>query len=196
MWNLWLKAGRPTDRLSISRLLGAMAGGNQKVLGAWRKNVYRALQEPDAQAITLSGPKVSSFMRNLLGDSKEVTLDAWMKTFAGINDRIFDGVLNAAGTDPGKSAGYLAFSSKIRATAERLTAETGEEWTPAEVQETIWSWTKTLVELGDAAGETRSLEELVKEGVVSDELIAEVPDFGKLFTGEKEIRWRYRRRRT
>ena len=37
-----------------------------------------------------------------------------------------------------------------------LTKITGETWTPAEVQETIWSWAKTLYETAGAKGEKRA----------------------------------------
>jgi hypothetical protein len=124
--------------------------------------------------VVLSGPKVNSFMLNLRGVTEEVTNDAWMANYAAVDQRIFSGGLNAAGTDPGKGPGYLAMSAKVRQAARTLTKLTGEEWTPAEVQETVWSWAKTLYELQNKDFGAR---ELLDNGEVTDELIQSTPDF-------------------
>jgi hypothetical protein len=150
------------------------------VLPAWQGNAHRVLNHPEANEKMLSGPKVDSFMRNLLGDMIEVTNDAWMANFAAVNQKIFSGRLSK--TDAGKGPGYLAMSALTRRTARYLTQLTGETWTPAEVQETVWSWSKTLYEMADSANEFRTAEELVADGEITDELISSTPDFGTLFT--------------
>jgi hypothetical protein len=150
------------------------------VLPAWQGNAHRVLNHPEANEKMLSGPKVDSFMRNLLGDMTEVTNDAWMANYAAVDQKIFSGRLSK--TDAGKGPGYLAMSALARRTARYLTQLTGETWTPAEVQETVWSWSKTLYELADSANEFRTAEELVADGEITDELISSTPDFGTLFT--------------
>ncbi len=184
-WKNWIAAGRPTDREKILDVMAASVQGTrgrESILPAWINNSLKSLQSDTPQLEVLSGPKVNSFMLNLRGVVNEVTIDAWMANFASLNARVFGGALNPSGTDPGKGTAYLAFSAKVRKVAAKL------GWTPSEVQETIWSWTKTAYELGAAAGEERSIEELVRQGAITDEAIAETPDFAKLFTEDASIR--------
>lgn len=61
-----------------------------------------------------------------------------------------------------------------------LTKETGEIWEPAEVQECIWSWANALYEMAGEEGETRTAAQLVEQNALSNERIADVPDFGIL----------------
>jgi hypothetical protein len=183
VWKNWNLAGRPTDRAAIVSVMGRSVQGNkgeQSVLDAWINNSVRALSSEDPTSITLSGPKVNSFMLNLRGVVNEVTNDAWMANFALVDQAMFAGSLNATGTDPGKGTGYLAMSAKVRATAEYLTELTGDQWTPAEVQETVWSWAKTLYELQDRRGETRNAVEILRAGDLTEEAIAGTPDFATL----------------
>jgi hypothetical protein len=181
-WTNWQDAGRPTQREAIIQVLGRSVQGNKgvdSVLNAWKNNAVAALTADDPTEVSLSGPKVSSFYRNLMGITNEVTNDAWMANFAAIDKTLFAGALQVSG-DPGKGGGYLAMSAKVREAAKILTKRTGEEWTPDEVQETIWSWAKTLYELGDRAGETRSLRQLLQGGELTDEAIGATPDFARL----------------
>jgi hypothetical protein len=182
IWKNWTAAGRPTDRQSIVRVMGeSVQGGKgeESVLDAWINNSVSALSAEDPATIRLSGPKVDSFMRNLQGNVNEVTNDAWMASFALVDQKIFGGSLTK--TDPGKGPGYLAMNARVRETANYLTKLTGETWTPAEVQETIWSWAKTLYETAGAAGEERSAVQLIRDNAITDELIASTPDFRTLF---------------
>lgn len=182
IWKNWTAAGRPTDRQSIVRVMGeSVQGGKgeESVLDAWINNSVSALSAEDPTTIRLSGPKVDSFMRNLQGNVNEVTNDAWMASFALVDQKIFGGSLTK--TDPGKGPGYLAMNARVRETAKYLTKLTGETWTPAEVQETIWSWAKTLYETAGAAGEQRSAVDLIRDNAITDELIASTPDFRTLF---------------
>lgn len=182
-WKNWTAQGRPTDRASIVRIMGESVMGNKgedSVLDAWINNSVRALASEFPEELTISGPKVNSFMLNLRGFVNEVTNDAWMANFALVDQVIFSGSLNADGTDPGKRPGYLAMSARVRAAADYLTKLTGETWTPAEVQETVWSWAKTLYELQERKGETRDALEILQAGELTDEAIAATPDFATL----------------
>lgn len=176
-WKNWVEADRPTSRGKIFEIMGRSVEGSRltdSVLPAWVPNSVRALTAEDPTQIILSGPKVNSFMLNLRGVVEEVTNDAWMANYAAVDQRIFSGSLNAAGTDPGKGPGYMAMSAKAREAARKLTQLTGDEWTPAEVQETVWSWAKTLYELQSKDVGAR---ELLDNKAVTDDLIASTPDF-------------------
>jgi hypothetical protein len=158
--------------------------GEESVLDAWVNNSVRALTAEDPSTVVLSGPKVNSFMLNLQGNVQEVTNDAWMAAFTLVDQKLFAGSLTKGG-DPGKGPGYIAMNARTRETAAYLTKLTGETWTPAEVQETIWSWAKTLYEKAGAAGETRSAVQLVRDNALTDELIASTPDFRTLFHDQR-----------
>ena len=179
-WKNWVKAGRPTTREEIIDVMAQSVQGGRgraSVLDAWINNTVRALSAEDPAKITLSGPKVNSFMKNLVGYADEVTNDAWMSNYALVDQTIFSGSLTKGG-DPGKGVGYLAMSAQVRDAAKTLTRLTGEEWTPAEVQETIWSWAKTLYE---TASVNKSAEEIVLDKGITDEMLRSTPDFRTLF---------------
>jgi len=180
----WDKAGRPQTRGAIFKVMGdSVLGSNhgKSVLPAWIPNTVRALTHPEPEKVIISGPKVNSFMRNLQGHVNEVTLDAWMANFARVDQKgMFGGGITKTG--PGKRPGYLGYSAKIRAAAEMLSKLTGETWTPAEVQETVWSWAKTAYETADSYHGMATIPELVKDKELTDELIRSTPDFKTLFT--------------
>ena len=187
VWKNWTVAGRPTDRESIVRVMGQSVQGSkgeESVLDAWINNSVRALSAEDPSTVVLSGPKVNSFMLNLQGNVNEVTNDAWMAAFTYVDQNLFSGSLTKGG-DPGKGPGYIAMNARVRETATYLTKITGETWTPAEVQETIWSWAKTLYETAGAKGEKRSAVQLIQDNAITDELIAATPDFRTLFYDER-----------
>jgi hypothetical protein len=131
--------------------------------------------------LQLSGPKVNSFMHNLTGNVNEVTNDAWMATFSKIDPAQLGGKGNKSG--PGKSPTYLASNAKARQAASMLTHLTGEKWTPAEVQETVWSWAKTAFE--HAARNGKKVSDVVKNGEITDDLIRSTPDFHNLFGSDE-----------
>lgn len=187
IWKNWTAAGRPIDRESIVRVMGESVQGSkgeESVLDAWINNSVRALSSEDPSTVVLSGPKVNSFMLNLQGNVNEVTNDAWMAAFTYVDQNLFSGALTKGG-DPGKGPGYIAMNARVRETAAYLTKLTGETWTPAEVQETIWSWAKTLYETAGAKGEKRSAVQLIRDNAITDELIAATPDFRTLFYDER-----------
>jgi len=179
-WINWDKAGRPTTKTGIMKVLGeSVQGGgtDNSVLPAWINNSVSALSAEDFSDFSLSGPKVHSFMLNLVGVLNEVTNDTWMANFADVPQTMFrkNDVTN-------KGVGYLAFNARVREAANLLTEATGETWEPAEVQETVWSFAKTVVEARNKAGESRSIDALLKAGGVTHDDIASTPDFATLFT--------------
>lgn len=150
------------------------------ILEAWENNSVRALTHPHPETVPmLSGPKVDSFTQNLRSNVNAVTLDAWMASFANLNPSKLGGSLTKSG--PGKSATYVAYSAKVREAATMLSHMTGEAWTPAEVQETVWSWAKTAYEHADASEQAHDIPTLVKNKALTDELIRGTADFHNLF---------------
>lgn len=183
----WDKAGRPEDPDEIRGIMeqssqksAKAAPGSSNVLDAWVNNAVRALTADDPTSIKLSGPKVHSFYNNLTDNVHEVTNDAWMASFAKIDPAKLGGSLNGSG--PGKSPSYLALSAKVRDAARMISHLTGETWTPAEVQETVWSWAKTAYEHAEEKGSNVSIPDLIKNGDITDELIRSTPDFHQLFS--------------
>ena len=178
--------GFPMELYGMAReqlkIMGESVEGNRgeaSVLDAWIGNSMRALNAEDSVSQVLSGPKVNSFYRNLIGFVNEVTNDAWMANFAGVDQKIFAGGLNAKATEPGKGFGYMAMNVQVRKAANLLTKMTNDIWTPSEVQETIWSWAKTALELASEVG--RPVQVLVRDKSITDDLINATPDFRTLF---------------
>lgn len=189
VWANWVRANRPSNRAAILRIMQKSVrgtGGATSVLHSWKNNTVRALSTPNPHDIVLSGPKVDSFTRNLWGYMNEVTNDAWMAVFFNIEQALLGGSMNKAGTTSGKGPAYKALNAKIRRVAKALTEKTGEQWTPAHVQETVWSWAKTLYELSSKAG--MSAEDFLAAGRLTDEAIATAPDFASLMGEDATIR--------
>ena len=178
--------GFPMELYGMAReqlkIMGDSVEGNRgeaSVLDAWIGNSMRALNSEEPVKQILSGPKVNSFYRNLIGFVNEVTNDAWMANFSGVDQKIFAGGLNAKATEPGKGFGYMAMNVQVRKAANLLTKMTNDIWTPSEVQETIWSWAKTALELASEVG--RPVQQLVRDKSITDDLINATPDFRTLF---------------
>ena len=182
-YNNWVKAGRPTSEARVNQLLAQSVQGSkgeESVLQAWRNNVLEVVKGGQ----TISGPKVDSFWTNLrsrprtmtyseVGPDEAVTLDAWMAALFGMNKDTFSGAgKNLAKADPGFSPNYLAGTALTRKTARELGI------TPAEVQETTWSFAKALYEKAKNVGMTP--EEVLKKNLLSDEEIAGTVDFALL----------------
>ena len=154
--------------------------GVDSVLDAWVGNTLRALNVPQdsMDRLVISGPKVDSFMRNLANNTIEVTNDTWMANYLGVDQTTFSGAMNAARTDPGKTPGYLATSALTREAADILSDRLGEEVTPPEIQEMVWSFAKALVERSRNAG--MSPREFLAAGRLDDFMINDTPDFATL----------------
>jgi len=79
----------------------------------------------------------------------------------------------------GEGPGYLFQNAQTRAAAKKLTEETGINWTPANVQEGMWSYIKTLVEARrENMASGADLHQL--HNLYDDKDIGNTPDFGKL----------------
>ncbi len=181
-WTNWNEAGRPTDRKGIVEVMGASVQGGKgvgSILNAWINNSVTALSAENPAQIVLSGPKVDSFMNNLVGVVDEVTNDAWMSNYAAVDPALLAGVAKKGVKL--KGPGYKAMNAVVRAAADILTNKTGELWTPAEVQETVWSFAKTVYEARDKAGQTKDMRALLAAGYVRHGDIANTPDFAVLF---------------
>lgn len=188
IWKNWDAAGRPTSKSAILDIMGESVEGEKgkdSILEAWVNNSLRSLQAKDVNDIRLSGAKVDSFLRNLTGDPTEVTNDTWMANFGNVKQTEYFGerktkaLEDEMGQIGVKGAGYLAFNAIVRKTADKLTKlNPNNPWTPSEVQETVWSWSKAALERRRVGG--RSIEQLVEEGEITDAMIAETPDFAKL----------------
>lgn len=179
VWTAWNNADRPTDRASILQIMGENVQGEKglgSVLGAWKNNAFAALSDKTPGSLKLSGPKVNSFFANLIGVTDEVTNDSWMARFAGVPQERFKK------TGDNKGPGYKAMNAVTRQAASILTEKTGYDWTPAEVQETVWSFAKTLYEMRNQLGESRTMQELLDAGGVTHEDVGGTPDFSVLFT--------------
>jgi hypothetical protein len=141
VWDAWKAAGRPTGDKEIKQVLGRALGGGSSVLPAWSNNVARALSAENPASLRLSGPKVNAFAKNLQGDPTHATLDTWMAKLANMNPKQLAGRPTPEGGVP--HGGYLAYGARLGQTADELSRATGSPWTPAQVQETLWSWGKT-----------------------------------------------------
>jgi hypothetical protein len=148
------------------------------LLDAWRNNATLSLATPQGSLsdIILSGPKVDSFMRNLLGDAERVTADTWMAKLMDVHQSYLRGKPLVGVRDAGAGPGYLALSAKARETADLLTRLTGEVWTPAEVQEAMWSWGYTLGRLNDAHAGEQFADQI---GRVTETAIRRTPTFNE-----------------
>lgn len=135
-WQTWVEAGRPADRASVEALFPVVGRKWSSVQKRWINqyatvemearfnNAITALTDPGAE---LSGNKVESFRRNLRGDFDAVTNDIWMAYFSEWQQKVFD-----------TETGYLAGSYLVRRAAKKL------GWTPAEAQETVWTFFREL----------------------------------------------------
>jgi len=183
----WRDKGGSDEAFDVGRfqleIMGESVEGDKgidSVLDAWVGNSVRALNTPlnRFDRFVISGPKVDSFMRNLVGNTTEVTNDTWMANYMGIPQESFSGSMNVARTDPGKGPGYLAANALTRNASEILSTRLGEIVTGPEIQEMVWSWSKAIVERSRSMGETPI--ELIRRGGLVDAMIADTPDFASL----------------
>ena len=182
IWKNWEAAGRPTDPAAIKRVMGASVQGGKgedSILEAWVNNSIRALTTPDPRAITLSGPKVNSFFRNLADDVYRVTNDAWISNATNIDQgllRVSPTAQQLAAGNPGYSPGYLALSARQREGGQMA------RMLPSEAQETIWSVAMPLMEGATKAG--MHPREFLQRGLLTPDLIRGTPDFSSLLRND------------
>jgi len=194
IWKNWTQAGRPTDREEILDIMGESVEGERgrdSILGAWINNSVRALSHDYSTGeLQISGAKVNSFMRNLMDEVDAVTLDTWMARIALVEQASFGerklvAMKDAVGGVGIGGAGYVAYTAKIREVADYLSRISGEEWTPSEVQETVWSWAKILLEKAKATSTTE--RQVLEAQDISDADIADTVDFGKLIAEDTNL---------
>lgn len=162
IWADWEAAGRPVDEKSVKKIVEQHAQLHARV-----PNSIKALRgENLVDEPGLSGYKVESFRRNLLGDMQAVTNDSWMAQFGNIDQALF-----------GTKAGYLAYTAKVRQVAKKL------DMTPAEVQETVWSFFKSLKE---GTSVKRSSKETLR--ALSDSDILNTPEFHDQIIQDPKVR--------
>lgn len=156
IWKKWEDAGRPTNAPKIEALIREVDN-----LPARVPNSVRALTgEP------LSGPKVDSFLNNLMGNVNHVTNDVWMSRFGGIAQNAL-----------GQELGYLSLTAKVRAAATKM------GWTPQQVQAANWTWVKPVWEI---AMKGTSVKEALKH--VRPETAQGVADFARIFVEDADVR--------
>jgi hypothetical protein len=199
IWKNWDAAGRPTDRESILSIMGQSVEGelgDDSVLDAWKNNTVRALSSEDPANLQISGPKVNSFAQNLRGNLREVTNDTHQARGLGMRQSPdFAGRTSVKLTDEVgklgfKNAGYLAGNLLTREAADLMTRATGEPWQPAEIQETVWSWVKAITDRKKKIKDPkkqRSVPSILESGELTDDAIADTPDFATLFSGNNEF---------
>jgi len=177
-WKNWTAAGRPTDARAIKEIMGRSVSGTkgeESILGAWENNAFRSLSAPDPAKVTLSGPKVDSFYKNLADDVYKVTNDAWMANALGVNQNLFSGsptALQLAKGDPGLTPGYIATNARLRQGAQQA------GMFPSEGQETIWSLAMPLMEGQTSMG--LPARAILDQGKLTPDIIRGTPDFSTL----------------
>jgi hypothetical protein len=183
VWKNWTGAGRPTDPTRIKEIMGrSVAGskGEQSVLDAWVNNAVRSLSAADPTKVTLSGPKVDSFYRNLADDVYKVTNDAWMASGLGVRQDLFSGsptAIQIARGDPGLTPGYMATSARMREAGQMANI------LPSEAQETTWSVFMPLYEMQARTG--LPAREILQRGLLTPEAVRGTPDFSTLLRDPK-----------
>ncbi len=160
-WTEWVNAGRPSSDAELLAIYKRVSGAS---LPARMGNANRALRGEGL--INLSGFKVESFRKNLLGDLSASTNDTWMALFGNVSQDIF-----------GTKSGYLGFTAKMRRVAKKL------GWEPAEVQETVWSFFKTLYEAQTAGKRAGGL---IKE--VTDKEVSATPEFYEYLINDEQTK--------
>lgn len=191
VWSNWTKAGRPKDPDEILEIMGRSVLGDKgtdSVLDAWKNNAIRTLSAAEGtsgDAFRLSGPKVDSFGFASSGDLDRYVNDAWMANLTGVPQDLF--ARGSGKVNPGYSPGYLGSSAAGRQAAQKMSNILGEEIMPSEIQETAWSFGKSLYEQMAEGMPTGgpSATEIIEQGLLSPDRVTDVPDFATLLQQEK-----------
>jgi hypothetical protein len=184
----WRAAGRPTSEKKIRAIMArSVQGGTEKsVLTAWTPNTVRVLQGSKS----ISGPKIDQFWLALrkralktrtgtMGPDQAMVLDAWMGHLMGADQKLWSGSLTEANAparlatgDAGATPTYLAGVARMREAAKKVGVE------GAEAQEMAWSTAMALYERASLEG--ISAREVLRRGLLTDEVVAGTPDFATL----------------
>lgn len=129
----WVEAGRPRDAATVQQLIAK----RYPEWGVARQGMDKGIQGILVNGREASGPKVSNFARNLLGEVNGVTKDRLMAYLFGYQDVAY------------KQRAYrLATDIAVRATAKKLGI------TPSEAQESAWSFVRGVLSFSDKRGVT------------------------------------------
>ena len=168
-YNLWQDAGKPLGPENEKVIRDLVERAETGMSGQVARN---QLYENLVNDVQPTGPKVSNFARNLKGNMDAVTKDRWMAYLFGNNERMFRWFKD--GTP--KPAVHLAADALVRAVGQNI------GMLPAEVQETAWSFLRTVVNLTEKekistkAAVNSVTDELIKEGASElTRLIADSP---------------------
>jgi hypothetical protein len=184
----WRAAGRPTTEKAIKDIMArSVQGGTEKsVLTAWTPNTVRVLQGGQS----ISGPKIDQFWLALreraletrvgsMDPNEAMVLDAWMGNLMGADQKLWGGSLTKANAparlatgDAGATTSYLAGVARMREAAKKVGVE------GAEAQEMAWSTAMALYERASVEG--ISAREVLRRGLLTDEVVAGTPDFATL----------------
>jgi pyruvate/2-oxoglutarate dehydrogenase complex dihydrolipoamide acyltransferase (E2) component len=155
-YNMWQDAGKPLGPDNEKAIRDLTERAEVGMSGQVARN---QLYENLVNEVQPTGPKVSNFARNLKGNMDAVTKDRWMSYLFGNNERMFRWFKEGSP----KPAVHLAADALIRAVGQSI------NMLPAEVQETSWSFLRTVVNLTEK--EKISPKEAI--GRVNDTLIRE-----------------------
>jgi hypothetical protein len=155
-YNLWQEAGKPVGPENEKVIRDLTERAEVGMSGQVARN---QLYENLVNDVQPTGPKVSNFAKNLKGNMDAVTKDRWMAYLFGNNERMFRWFKEGSP----KPAVHLAADALIRAVGQSI------GMLPAEVQETSWSFLRTVVNLTEK--EKISPKEAI--GRVNDQLIKE-----------------------
>ena len=160
-YSMWKDAGSPLGPENADKIRDLV---NQAETGMSGQVARNQLYDNLVNNAPPSGPKVSNFARNLKGEMNDVTKDRWMAYMFGNNERMFRWF--KAG-DP-KPAVHLAADALIRAVGQHI------GMLPAEVQETGWSFLRSVVNLSE------------KEGISTNEAVKRINE-GTIKSGASEL---------
>jgi hypothetical protein len=142
LFETWVRAGRPKKAANVLRQ-------HPRIRKLFGENVTRILEADDPLTMYLSGPKVDNFFGNLVGDMQRLTLDTHMGNLQGLDwHRLSQSASKAERVKMGiktvPTGEYLGYSAQTRRVADRVARELGIPVTPANIQETQWSFTRAL----------------------------------------------------
>ena len=191
-WVAWTRNGRKVDKDSILKALAASASPKEasKSLPAWENNTIAVLSATDEglESLVLSGPKVDSFYHNLTDDVFRYTADTWVARTMGLDANKFR--WKAGVSDPVRFSGGMERDAVYRASPVygAVEARGGEaarlaDMTPSEQQETLWSAGMALHDESVRTG--KSVETLIREGYITDEVISQIPDFATMMQSKR-----------
>lgn len=165
-YRAWVQEGRPTNPISVREAVDS----SLMMPSSHGPNAVRALTGQE-----LSGPKVTSFLKNFMGSQQHVTNDMW--------GALTNGIMDAKElSNPGS---YIALSENYRKAAESL------GWTPQQAQAASWGFVRTLGNMagygGKQAGADKPAETIL--GMIDDPTVRKYSaDIADIFLTSGKVR--------